>query len=70
VRERLGNPAVRADIDEWDEVPPEYFQGLQQLEPRRLEAYPAVTDDRPSLEFDLIRLWRAGTPKPFRTIFW
>jgi spermidine synthase len=70
VRQRLEDPAVRADLDEWKPFPREYFASLGPVDRERLAALPLVTDDRPRLEFELLRLWRVDGQKPGQAGFW
>ncbi|HEV8630686.1 MAG TPA: hypothetical protein VGV61_10245 [Thermoanaerobaculia bacterium] len=70
LRARLQDSRVLHDVDEWEHVPLGWFLALRPIDPRSVEAFPPVTDDRPRLEFDLIRLWRAGVPKPFHRVLW
>jgi hypothetical protein len=70
VAERMADPAVRADLEEWGPLPEGYFLQLRPLEARLADPPPVITDDRPRLEFDLIRLWRQGGRKPGRRIHW
>lgn len=65
---RLAAPAVAEDVGEWDAVPLEYFLGLKRLEP--LAEPGRVTDDRPRLEFGLLRAWRAGTLRAHPWVHW
>jgi spermidine synthase len=76
---RLGDPAVAADLNEWQPVPLAFFRRLEppsqldfvlQRPPRRmrihgsgLESVAPLTDDRPRLEFDLWWSLRNGQPK-------
>jgi spermidine synthase len=68
-KQRLASapPAVLKDLNEWDQVPLEYFQPLvlEYNEHLRLN-----TDDRPFLEFNLLRMLRYGTMKDAQVIYW
>jgi len=57
---RLSNPAVSADINEWDRLPPDFFSsGWIRVPPGDLRI-PLDTDDRPRLEFFLLKALAAG----------
>jgi hypothetical protein len=75
---RIADPAVAADLHEWQPVPLEFFSRLGPLDALDfevaasrgtrvygawLEGVPLVTDDRPRLEFDL---WRMARRNPDR----
>ncbi|HSJ99147.1 MAG TPA: hypothetical protein VLC53_18870, partial [Myxococcota bacterium] len=79
IARRLADPAVAADLNEWQPVPLAFFDRLEppseldfvlQRGPRTvrirgngLDAVPPLTDDRPRLEFDLWWSLRHGQPK-------
>ncbi|MEX2285616.1 MAG: fused MFS/spermidine synthase [Planctomycetaceae bacterium] len=70
LRARLENADVARDLNEWNEVPIDYFGGLQGVDVSQWPAPAAVvTDDRPHLEFYLWRKWRTGTPMAHRVQF-
>jgi spermidine synthase len=70
LRQRLARPAIRRDLDEWDEVPVEFFQRYVEVQPTHLETSLTVSDDRPRLEFDLVRSWRRGVSKVYQPVVW
>jgi spermidine synthase len=70
LRARLSDPAVVRDLEEWEPVPRSLLLGMRTVEPSSVAQVPAVTDDRPRLEFDLVRLWHAGRPKQLHQIHW
>ncbi len=60
VLRRLSDPAVAADVGEWDRVPPGFFlSGWVSPKPGDLRAR-IDTDDRPRLEFYLLRALASG----------
>jgi spermidine synthase len=62
INQRLSSEEVASDLREWDDVTIEYFQDLKFLPPS--DENPLITtDDRPTLEFYLVRSWRHGTKK-------
>jgi spermidine synthase len=70
VIERFERRGIKSDAQEWDPMGAAYFSGLQELRPADLESQKVVTDDRPHLEFDLIRIWRAGGTKEVQMSWW
>ena len=56
----MAREPVEMDLNEWDEVALDYVMKMKVMDslegPVRI-----VTDDRPLLEFYLIRMWRTGT---------
>lgn len=69
IRQRLSIPEVVEDLREWDPVPLGYFQGITAF--RKDPGVGAlVTDDRPRLEFYLLRTWRQSGKKTFIDNFW
>jgi len=62
IRERLANPAVAADLNEWEDVPLSTFEAITPL-PKDPAAPPPLTDDAPALEFYLLRTLRSGHPR-------
>lgn len=70
VAARLNRSGVLADLREWDPVPPEYFRSFEALGPWWKEGQQIITDDRPSLEFYLLRTWMRGGKKEFIHNFW
>jgi hypothetical protein len=54
--------SVAQDLNEWETIPPDYFS---QLAPLELPGYRGliITDDRPLLEFNLLRYLNRGTRK-------
>ncbi len=69
LRARASRPAVAADLSEWGAPEPGYLSAPRPLD-RLQENGRLVTDDRPRLEFDLIRLLRRGSRKPVQPVWW
>jgi spermidine synthase len=70
IQRRLNDESVADDLNEWDHVRPDYFRRLAKpLGVPELEAASLNTDDRPRLEFDLIRAWRGATRKTYPLIW-
>ena len=69
VKQRLSTKEVVDDLREWDPVPLGYFQDIKEF---RLPTgdRELVTDDRPRLEFYLLRTWQYGGKKTFIDNFW
>ena len=69
IKEKLAVASVARDLFEWDAVPIDYFKKMAPLE---LSGYRGVinTDDRPYLEFNLIRYFSRGTRKSSSLIRW
>jgi spermidine synthase len=66
---RLAGEGVAADLNEWEHVPPQYFKHLARLVASELKEASLDTDDRPRLEFGLIRAWRVGSQKTYPPIW-
>jgi spermidine synthase len=62
---RMKKPSVLKDIREWDPVTSAYFGRLRLLKMPDILP-PAVTDDRPLLEFNLLRTWHLQKRHPIR----
>ena len=69
IHRRLAVKSVAQDIAEWDNIPPDYFEKLSPLEPIDFSGS-LVTDDRPLLEFNLLRYLKAGTKKSAPLMAW
>jgi spermidine synthase len=69
VKNRLLKQSVIDDIREWDPVQFSYFQGIETLNRARVSDE-VVTDDRPLLEFYLVRTWKRNGEKVFAYTFW
>jgi hypothetical protein len=69
IKEKLAVTSVAQDIFEWDAIPLDYFK---ELVPFELSSYRGVinTDDRPFLEFNLLRYLNRGTRKSSSLIHW
>lgn len=71
--ERLGQHTstrgAAQDLREWNQVPASYFRELVRLPPLRQNA-PLVTDDRPYLEFSLLRSRRSRVKKLHPPVYW
>jgi spermidine synthase len=70
LRERLSMDAVAQDINEWDTVPNTYYLSIGRADASQWTGLPRVTDDRPYLEFNLLRHWRSGTKKIYPYVSW
>ena len=71
LEERLARrPAVARDIDEWGGLPEDYFDRGVVLEDELLQGDALVTDDRPRLEFSLLRSWRTKSRKGVHYVWW
>ncbi len=62
LRKRLSIETVAHDLREWDNVQAAFFQNLTHLPSPPQDAL-ITTDNRPILEFNLLRFWRNGTQK-------
>jgi spermidine synthase len=70
ILEKRLSQEVISDIREWDAVPLAYLQGIRRFE-RTDDVYEIITtDDRPYLEFYLLRTWKMGGKKSFASNFW
>ncbi len=70
LRRRLSMEAVAQDVNEWSNVPLSYYQGLTPIKNSQHTVLPLLTDDRPYLEFNMIRYWLAGTQIPHPPVIW
>jgi spermidine synthase len=70
MHERAAAPSVAADLNEWGGPEPGYLSVPVLHDRSRPTGAPLVTDDRPRLEFDLIRLLRSGGKKPVHLVWW
>ncbi|MEK8015916.1 MAG: fused MFS/spermidine synthase [Candidatus Parabeggiatoa sp.] len=61
---------TQEDINEWNTVPITYYQDLTPMPLSQLAEYALLTDDRPSLEFNLLRYWRTGIQKLHPDVHW
>jgi len=69
IAKRLQNKAILNDINEWDQIPPTYFDGIRRSQSSQAPAG-MVTDDRPLLEFYLVRVWENNRNKMFAYSYW
>jgi hypothetical protein len=69
LKKRLSQEVVE-DINEWDAVPLAYFQGVRRFKPLDHVNEMITTDDRPYLEFYLLRTWKKDGKKSFAKNFW
>jgi spermidine synthase len=67
IRARLGSPEVAADLEEWDRLPRDFWTRIRPLDASRGETMDVeeVTDDRPRLEFHLVKMLGDGRKKRF-----
>lgn len=68
ISELMARDAILTDLTEWDRVRPSFFQKIQRLE--LSPESPLVTDDRPHLEFYLMRALRDGRQKELPSNYW
>lgn len=69
IEKRLKDAAVAADINEWGAIPSDYVTRLSESSDPRTDAANLNTDDRPRLEFGLMRAWRTGQTKTYPLIW-
>ena len=69
LRKRLLNKQIVDDLREWDPVPIGYFQDIKQFRPPMIRSW-RVTDDRPLLEFYLLKTWQKGEKRRFAYNIW
>jgi hypothetical protein len=69
VKQRLSHQAIAGDLREWDPVPLDYFENIKEFRPPTINHW-LVTDDRPRLEFYLLRTWQNSGKKMFAYNFW
>jgi spermidine synthase len=69
LKKRLSKEII-ADIREWDPVPLAYLQDIRRFKRPELVNEMITTDDRPYLEFYLLRTWKSGGKKSFASNFW
>ncbi|PKN16657.1 MAG: hypothetical protein CVU66_00150 [Deltaproteobacteria bacterium HGW-Deltaproteobacteria-23] len=66
---RLDNQQIIDDILEWDQVPINFFEGVREYQ-RPHKGIALVTDDRPVLEFYLLRTLLSGGEKTLIYNYW
>jgi spermidine synthase len=69
IKHRLMKKEIADDLGEWDPVPLPYFQDIKIFRPLPGDDV-LVTDDRPRLEFYLLRTIREGGKKMFAYNYW
>jgi spermidine synthase len=69
VKQRLMIKEITDDLGEWDRVPLAYFENIKMFRPPAGDDV-IVTDDRPRLEFYLLRTLREGGKKMFVYNYW
>jgi spermidine synthase len=69
IKHRLMKKEIADDLREWDPVPLPYFQDIKIFRPLAGDDV-LVTDDRPRLEFYLLRTIREGGKKMFAYNYW
>ena len=62
IRNKLSNTPVKNDLNEWEQVPFEFFVKGWMLPPESA-GMPSITDNEPHLEFYLLRTLRTGGKK-------
>lgn len=70
IEQRLARGSVSNDMNEWEQVDPEFFTNLKELPVFMSRHNLLLTDDRPYLEFNLIRNLSSGTKQQFPSAFW
>ena len=70
VKQRLLKKEIADDLREWDTVPLSYFQDIKAFRPPADGDDAIVTDNRPRLEFYLLRTLRSGGKKMSADFFW
>ncbi len=68
IRKKMKNPLILKDITEWNPVTANYFKKLKLLKDPKILP-PPVTDDRPRLEFSLLRTWDLPKKYPFSLVW-
>lgn len=63
IKSKLSNNAVSIDINEWEQVPFEFFTSEWMVLPPGYLTNPVITDNNPQLEFYLLRTIRSGSKK-------
>lgn len=66
---RLNNQQIIDDILEWDQVPINFFEQVTEYR-RPNKGIDLVTDDRPVLEFYLLKTWKNGGKKTLIYNYW
>ena len=69
IEKRLADRNFAWDLREWDPVPSEFFQELPVVR-TAMDQWPILTDDKPFLEFYLLRTLRTGEKKMFPENQW
>lgn len=69
IKERIAVKSVAQDISEWDNIPLDYYGKLTPLQLPDFRGA-IVTDNRPLLEFNLLRYLMTGTKKSSPLIAW
>ena len=70
IRKIFSTKNIAQDITEWKKVPLSYLHTAVPIPPDLWKDFPFVTDDRPFLEFNMIRYAKDGTEVMSRPIFW
>ena len=70
LRKSFMTKGIAQDITEWDLVPLSYFQQFMPIDSELWKGFPFVTDDRPLLEFNMLRYWKTDTQIMLRPVFW
>jgi spermidine synthase len=70
IARRLERDDVARDVSEWDRVGLDYFLRLEPPTGDVVQSAAVNTDDRPLLEFDLLRAWREGVKKTYPLVWW
>ncbi|MCK5662698.1 MAG: fused MFS/spermidine synthase, partial [Thiotrichaceae bacterium] len=70
LRKAFMDQKIAKDITEWNRVPLEYYTSFIPIVPSTLKDFPFVTDDRPFLEFNMIRYWQEGTKISSPQVLW
>ncbi|MDS4026342.1 MAG: fused MFS/spermidine synthase [Candidatus Contendobacter sp.] len=70
IQRKLSAPAVKDDMNEWRDIPLEYFSQLSPVDMSKLDSFFILTDDRPYLEFYLWKTWLGNGMKRYHSINW
>ncbi|MCP4700529.1 MAG: hypothetical protein GY862_27305 [Gammaproteobacteria bacterium] len=70
IRRHLSMDSVAQDINEWNTVPNSYYLNFTPVNASQWANLPLITDDRPYLEFNLLRYWQSGIQKTYPYVSW
>lgn len=67
---RLARGSARRDAEEWGGTPEVYLGSFATPDRSLLAGLDVLTDDRPALEFSLLRSWREGWTRQLPPVWW